>query len=94
MENKIYIFLNKKQQIEKICFDVNFNIHYVYFDFNKEFISTCKKNNFKPSYNKIIYLNDSKKTKKIINFFMSSNFTGYLKFETFINKFNLEEWAI
>ena len=93
MENKIYIFLNKKQHIEKISFDFNSKDHYIYFDFNKEFVATCKRNTFKPSYNKIIYLNDNKKTKKILNFFMCSGL-GYIKFETFINKFNLEEWAI
>jgi len=94
MDNKIYIFLNKKHQIQKICFDIILKDHYIFFDLNKEFIYTYKKNTLDFSYNKIIYLNDNIKTKKILNFFIYSNFLGYLKFETFIKKFNLEEWAI
>ena len=93
MENKIYISLNKKQQIEKICFDVNSNDHYIIFN-NQCMLTPKKRNYLQFSFDKIVYLNDSKKTKKIINFFMCSSFTGYLKFQTFINKFNLEEWAI
>ena len=93
MDNTIYILINKKHQIQSICFDIKCNNHYTYFDFNKEFVATCKKNTFKPSYNKIIYLNDNKKIKKILNFFICSGL-GFIRFETFINKFNLEEWAI
>jgi hypothetical protein len=93
MDNKIYISLDDKDHIKKIWFDFYAKDHIIYVEDNshqnikKDYISHI-------AFNKIIYLNDNKKMKRIFNFFLYSNFVGYLKFKVFINKFHLEEWII
>ena len=93
MDNKIYISLDDKDHIKKIWFDFNSKDHIVYVEDNN-FHSIKKKDLSHIAFNKVLYLKDNKKMKKIFNFFLYSSFIGYLKFKVFINKFHLEEWII
>lgn len=93
MENKIYILLDNKDYIKKIWFDFYSKDHIIYIE-NNNYHTIKRKDLSHISFDRVLYLKDSKKMKKIFNFFSYSNFIGYLKFKIFINKFNLEEWII
>lgn len=93
MNNKIYISLDNKENIKKIWFDFYCKDHLIYIE-NNNYHSIKKKDLSYIEFNKIIYLNDDKKMKKIFNFFLYSSIMGFLKFKVFINKFHLEEWII
>jgi hypothetical protein len=90
MADKILINLNRNNRIEDICFDFSDKNYLI--SVNKIECFIKKKNNNK-RYDKIILLNNDKKIKKILNYFMI-NYINDLKFNDFISKFELEEWII
>jgi hypothetical protein len=90
MADKILINLNRNNRIENISFDFIDKSYLITVNETELFIKQ-KKNN--KNYSKIILLNNDKKIKKILNYFMI-NFVGDLKFNDFILKFELEEWII
>jgi hypothetical protein len=90
MADKILINLNRNNRIENISFDFS-DKNYLIIVNQTECFFKLKKNS--KDYSKIILLNNDKKIKKILNYFMM-NFVGDLKFNDFILKFELEEWII